>query len=299
MDEIYRRQVELLLNVLPEVAKEHCFAMHGGTAINLFIREMPRLSIDIDLTYTELGDRQAALNGINAALSRIKARIQTMRPNIKVQHKDQVCKLQIDDGDVVIKIEVNMVGRGLLDDPLQMPLCQVAQDHFGVFCMMPLVPLSQLYGGKFCAALDRQHPRDLFDVKLLFENEGFTDEIRRGFIYGLASSNRPTHEMLAPHLLDQRVAFENQFVGMTSVSFTYDEYQSVRHHLIDTVKAGLREEDRIFLLSLNRLTPDWSVHDWQRFPSVQWKLLNLAKFKRNRPSDYEEQLIRLENILTS
>ncbi len=50
MKDTYRKQVQLLLDVLPEVAKEACFAMHGGTAINLFYRDMPRLSVDIDLT---------------------------------------------------------------------------------------------------------------------------------------------------------------------------------------------------------------------------------------------------------
>lgn len=51
MEEAYKKQVSLLLDVLPEVAKENCFALHGGTAINLFVRSMPRLSVDIDLTY--------------------------------------------------------------------------------------------------------------------------------------------------------------------------------------------------------------------------------------------------------
>lgn len=51
MNDKYNHQVRLLLAVLPEIAKEHCFALHGGTAINLFIRNMPRLSVDIDLTY--------------------------------------------------------------------------------------------------------------------------------------------------------------------------------------------------------------------------------------------------------
>lgn len=49
MDKVYKSQVKLLLDVLPLVSKEPCFALHGGTAINLFIRNMPRLSVDIDL----------------------------------------------------------------------------------------------------------------------------------------------------------------------------------------------------------------------------------------------------------
>lgn len=162
---------------------------------------------------------------------------------------------------------------------------------------MPLVPLAQLYGGKLFAALDRQHPRDLFDVKLLFENEGFTDKIKRGFILGLVSSRRPTHEMLDPHLLDQRTTFETQFEGMATIEFSYDDYEATRLQLIETVNASLSEEDKAFLLRLNRLTPDWSIYDYQNFPSVKWKLLNLEKFKKDNPEAYGQQLSQLESVL--
>jgi len=58
--DIYRSQVELLLRVLPYVAKEKVFALKGGTAINLFVRDLPRLSVDIDLTYLPFEDRATA-----------------------------------------------------------------------------------------------------------------------------------------------------------------------------------------------------------------------------------------------
>lgn len=297
MNEVYKKQVRLLLDVLPEVAKESCFAMHGGTAINLFVRDMPRLSVDVDLTYVEIAERNETLEGINAALNRIKERIEVLRPSIRVQHKDKVCKLQLEEYGVLIKIEVNMVGRGLLGEPKKAHLCEAAQEKFDAFCAMPLVPLAQLYGGKLCAALDRQHPRDLFDVKLLLENEGFTDEIKQGFILGLVSSNRPTYEMLDPHLLNQRPVFENQFEGMSEIEFSYDDYEATRRQLITTVNDSLSKEDRAFLLSLNRLTPDWSIYNYQNFPSVKWKLLNLEKFKNDNPEAYEQQLNELESIL--
>ena len=282
MNAAYKRQVRLLLDVLPEVAKEKCFALHGGTAINLFVRDMPRLSVDIDLTYVEVGERDEALAGINNALLRIKANIEGLRSSIRVQHKTNVCRLQLDEYGVLIKIEVNVVVRGLLANNHKALLCESAQEQFDVFCAIPVVPLSQLYGGKLCAALDRQHPRDLFDVKLLFDNEGFTDEIKRGFLFGLVSSNRPIHEILNPHLLDQHIAFENQFKGMTDSEFSYDDYEATRLQLIKTIHANLDNIDKHFLLNLNRLTPDWSVYNYQGFPSVKWKLLNLEKFKKEK-----------------
>jgi predicted nucleotidyltransferase component of viral defense system len=297
MNNAYTKQVKLLLDVLPEVAKEACFAMHGGTAINLFVRYMPRLSVDIDLTYVEIAERNETLNGINAALIRIKERIEGLRPSIRIQHKENICKLQLDERGVMIKIEVNMVGRGLIGETMKAQLCEAAQEQFDAFCAMPLVPLGQLYGGKLCAAMDRQHPRDLFDVRLLLENEGFTDDIKRGFIFGLVGSNRPTHEMLNPHLLDHRMAFESQFEGMSAIEFSYDEYETTRFQLIETIQSGLNEDDKAFLLSLNRLEPDWSIYDFQKFPSVKWKLLNLEKFKTENPANYQQQLNKLESVL--
>lgn len=297
MNNAYTKQVKLLLDALPEVAKEACFAMHGGTAINLFVRDMPRLSVDIDLTYVEIAERNESLDGINAALVRIKERIEGLRPSIRIQHKENVCKLQLDERGVMIKIEVNMVGRGLIGEATKAQLCEAAQEQFDAFCAVPIVPLGQLYGGKLCAAMDRQHPRDLFDVKLLLENEGFTDEIKRGFLFGLVSSNRPTHEMLNPHLLDQRMAFENQFEGMSAIEFSYDEYEATRLQLIETIQVGLNESDKVFLKSFNSLEPDWSIYDFQAFPSVKWKLLNLEKFKTENPETYQQQLSELGKVL--
>ena len=296
MKDTYKKQVQLLLDVLPEVAKETCFAMHGGTAINLFYRDMPRLSVDIDLTYVPVETRDAALTGINQALERVQQNIMALRETIQVQHRADVCKLQVTEKDVLIKLEVNMVRRGLIDEKVKMPLCNLAQAHFDVFCAMPVVAMSQLYGGKLCAALDRQHPRDLFDVKLLLDNEGFTDEIKRGLIYGLVSSTRPVHEMLDPHRLDQRSAFDNQFLGMSDIPFSYDDYELTRDTLIRTIRGRLTDEDKAFLLRFNRLEPDWSIYDFQHFPSVKWKLLNIDKFRDKRHEEWQGQIDKLEAV---
>lgn len=297
MNEAYQQQVRLLLDVLPEVAKESCFALHGGTAINLFVLNLPRLSVDIDLTYVEIGERQESLTATNEALQRTKTRIEGLRPSIRIQHKADTCKLQLEERGVIVKIEVNMVGRGLIGEAQQVTLCEAAQTEFDVFCVMPLVPLAQLYGGKICAALDRHHPRDLFDVKMLLEGEGITDDIKRGIIYGLVSSNRPTHEMLAPNLLDQRAAFENQFEGMSAVELNYGDFEAARNWLTDAIRTSLDDRDVSFLLSINRLEPSWSIYDFQDFPSVRWKLRNLERFRQENPDAYHDQLAQLESVL--
>ncbi len=246
----YKNQAALLLQVLPEVAKEKCFALHGGTAINLFIRDMPRLSVDIDLTYIPIEDRETSLQKIVAALVSIRANLQKILPGAEITVKEKVLKLQITAAKAQIKLEVSQINRGLLDGLVELKLCNKAQEEFDAFCVIPVVSMGQLYGGKICAALDRQHPRDLFDVKYLLENEGFTEDIKKGFILLLLSSNRPLNEILEPNLIDQKETLVNHFEGMSFESFTYEDFENTILKLINIIRQNLTTEDKKFLLSL-------------------------------------------------
>jgi len=297
MEATYRKQVALLLSVLPEVAKEKCFALHGGTAINLFVRNMPRLSVDIDLTYLPIEDRATSLANIAQALERIKANIVKVVPNSRVLHKEDIGKLQISANGIDIKLEVNFVNRGTISDPREMPLCAKAQESFEVFCAVPVVSSGQLFGGKIIAALARQHPRDLFDVKYLLETEGFTQEIKEGFIYCLLCSDRPINEVITPNFQDQRAAMKNQFAGMTDETFDYEEFERVRENLVQTIHANLTEVDKTFLLSVKNATPDWSIYNFERFPAINWKLQNLLKIKERNPEKHREQYEMLKRKL--
>ncbi len=292
----YKDQVSLLLSVLPEVAKEETLAMHGGTAINLFVREMPRVSVDIDLTYIPIEDRDTSLLSIAAALERIKTRIEKLDSEIKVIHKTEHSKLLISRGKAIVKVEVNQIMRGVISTPTLMPLCKTAQNEFEAYCEMSAVPIGQLLGGKICAALDRQHPRDLFDVKHILQNEGFTKEIKAGLLYALLSSVRPLLELLDPHFQDQLNAMENQFDGMTEEAFTYEDFEATRIQLVETIHEKLSEEDRGFLLSFNRLEPDWAIYNFQHFPSVRWKLQNLQKLRETQPEKFNKQCDLLERL---
>lgn len=298
-NEVYKRQVSLLLSVIPEVAKEACFALHGGTAINLFIRNMPRLSVDIDLTYIPIEDRETSFRNISAALERIKGRVKNLIPRVKVNHKEDIGKLLISANGSDIKLEVNLTNRGLLGASVNTGLCLKAQDEFDAFCAIDIVSSGQLYGGKICAALDRQHPRDLFDIKYLLENEGFTNEIRRGFLLFLLCSARPINEILAPKFQDQRAAMKNQFTGMSEDGFSYEEFEAVREKLVKTIHENLTAKDKEFLLGFKNLKPDWSIHDFQQFPAIAWKLRNLQNLKDNNPDKHQEMYATLEKLLNS
>jgi len=292
----YRDQVELLLDVLSLVAQEECLVLHGGTAINLFVRNMPRLSVDIDLTYLALGDRQESLSQIHLALERLQNRIEKIL-GVAVQYQTDTQKLVATSSKAQVKVEVSPVGRGLIAPVQKMILCDKAQQEFDRFVEINVVSTGQLYGGKICAALNRQHPRDLFDVQYLLENEGFTNEIKQGFLYNLLSSSAPINEVLLPNLLDQRKILESQFEGMSEEPFTYSDFEKARQSLLEAIQGGLTLEDRKFLLSVKDLSPDWSVYDFKDFPSVKWKLQNLERLRSDNPSKYHEQRDQLKNKL--
>lgn len=294
---VYDRQVALLLRVIPEITVDPRLALHGGTAINLFMRDMPRLSVDIDLTYVPLEDRETSFANIAAALGEIRERVLKKVPGVGVEHRKDAHKLLVATKDALVKVEVSQIVRGVIGAVEEIPLCERAQERFDSFCAIAVVPHGQLYGGKVCAAMDRQHPRDIFDVKYLLAHEGFTEAVKQGFLFRLLSSERAVQDVLFPNRLDQRKAFENQFVGMTEEPFTYEEYEAVRETMIATVQGSITEEDKAFILGVKNAEPDWSHYPFGGYPSIMWKQQNLLKLKENNPVKHLELYHSLEKKL--
>jgi len=284
----YYKQVALLIKVIPEIALEPRFALHGGTAINLFDRDMPRLSVDIDLTYIPIEDRETSFTNISVALTNIKSSIEKRLQGSRVEHKVELHKLLVSHNDAMIKIEVSQIVRGILGAVTEKMLCKKAQEKFDTFCSINIVPKGQLYGGKVCAAMDRQHPRDIFDVKQLLHREGFTQEIKEGFLFRLLSSDRSIQDVLFPNLQDQRLAMTNQFAGMSEEQFTYEEYEFVRETMVKTLQASITEADKLFILGFKDVIPDWSIYNFDTYPSIKWKLQNLEKIKTTNPPKHKE-----------
>lgn len=300
----YRALVDLLLQILPYVSKEEIFALKGGTAINLFIREMPRLSVDIDLTYLPLDSRSDALKNIQDGLGRIKTDLEKNLSGVKINSVPLSggtdVKLNCQGKGAQIKIEVNTITRGNVFPTQLMQVVDSVQDEFDKFAAAKVVSMAELYGGKICAAIDRQHPRDLFDVKLLLENEGFTNEIWEGVKIGLISHYKPISELLSPILKDQKSAFDNQFAGMTAVEFSYNDYETTRALLIQTIGERLTSEDKQFLLSFEGGEPNWKLFPipvLKDLPAIQWKLINIAKLKENNPQKHEQMVKNLKDVI--
>ena len=297
MNDMYAQQVELLLKIIPFISQEDCFAIHGGTAINLFVKDLPRYSVDIDLTYIPLEDRATSINNINQRLIFISEKIRKIMKGIRIIHRPDTCKLLCEYKGKQIKIEVNQTKRGLVCGEIQnMTLCNKAQQIFRLYCEGNVVPIPLLYGGKVAAALSRQHPRDLFDVKYM---DVSLESIRDGFIFCLLGSDRPIYESFAPNLIDQRSALENQFKGMTDIDFSYDEYEVTRSKLIREVNDILTDSDKQFLIDFESGVPDWENSNYlsfKNYPSIRWKQLNIQKLKETNPEKFKKEVVRLERF---
>jgi predicted nucleotidyltransferase component of viral defense system len=237
--ETYRRQVALLIRALPVIAQEPSFALKGGTAINLFVRDMPRLSVDIDLTYLPIRPRAESLADIDAAMKRITGQLQKAIQGARVtsailQPERIITKLFVQLDGAQIKIEVTPVLRGCVLEPQQRAVSPAVESAFG-FAEALVVSFPDLYGGKIVAALDRQHPRDLFDVRDLLAAEGIDDQLRRAFIVYLLSHHRPMAEVLASPQKDISQEFSRGLQGMTETPVSLDELLAARATLMGAV----------------------------------------------------------------
>jgi len=298
MNKAFKQQVELLLKIIPTLSGIESFAIHGGTAINLYVLDLPRYSVDIDVTYTPIKPRKEAFAEIHKSLSIIKEKVKLIIPNVIISEKPN--KIYCSQKGIMVKIEVSGTKRGLIEPYEIRPLCEKAQNEFETANKAKIVSLSQLYGGKITAALDRQHPRDFFDVKMMFDFVTDFVQVKKGFLYCLLGGERPIVETLAPNRIDQQETMIKQFSGMTNIPFSYSDYEETREKLIDFINKNLTKQDKDFLIAFEAGNDLWQFAEYQeylQFPSVQWKLQNINKLKEINPIKHIESLKKLENYL--
>ncbi|SNS60612.1 nucleotidyl transferase AbiEii/AbiGii toxin family protein [Pseudomonas segetis] len=258
----YYRQVQLLLQLIPFVAQHDCFALKGGTAINLFVRDFPRLSVDIDLVFLPMMERHEALQTIKGNLNslalNIRTNIDNMRVTCSLKDKADALRLVVERGGAQIKIELSPVLRGTVFKPEVVAVSEAVEDEFG-FAEMAVVSFADLYAGKICAALDRQHPRDLFDVKQLLDTEGLTADLRKAMLVYIISHHRPIAELLRPNLKDITDIYEGEFRNMADQDIPQADLEATREQLISLINTSLTPQERAFLLSFKSRTPDWTI----------------------------------------
>ena len=301
-DTAFFKQAELLLRILPLIYKEDVFALKGGTAINFFVRDLPRLSVDIDLTYLPVNDRDSALNEIRSSLLLISEGIKRRIPGTgiipKIIHGTEVVRgLVVDREGVTVKIEANLVLRGSVYPPEIKPLSKKAQDLFELSLQSRTLSPYDLYAGKICASLDRQHPRDLFDVHLLLKSEGLKPEIRKAFIVYLVSHPRPMVEILSPQEKDTKDIFEKEFKGMIAENIPFEALEMTRHDLVAILREELTPDERKFIVSVKEGRPRWdllALEGVKNLPAVKWKLLNISRMD---PAKHQKAVHKLRDYL--
>lgn len=297
----YSEQVRLLVALLPSVAKQSCFALKGGTAINLFVRDVPRLSVDIDLAYLPVEDRDTSLAAIDQALGTIAADIEQHIPRTVVRASvlkgtGKRFKLLVQQGEINVKIEVTPVLRGSVFQPEARQLSARAADAYG-FVRMAVLSFADLYAGKMCAALDRQHPRDLYDVYWLLRQEGLDENLKNAFLVYLMGHNRPMAELLAPHAQDITPQYHAELAGMVDMPVELDQLRETLPELVRLIHTAMSDGDKRFLLALKRGDQNWRdfvLPEVALLPAIQWKILNLA---RMQPVRRRQAADKLETIL--
>lgn len=303
MDRAYIDAVRLLLEVAPEIFQEPVFALKGGTAINLFLHDMPRLSVDLDLVYIDHQTaRDEALQRIGSALTAASTMLESRGIRCERGSSAEELKLFVERGRVRVKIEVNHVFRGTILPSGCRPLSESAQNTFFTDIELPVLHPDELYGSKLVAAMDRQHPRDLFDVLGIYERNGLTQGIVECFVCYLAGHNRPVHEVLFANPIDIARAYANEFSGMTRKPLTLDELLEIRSQLFSELPSALRDNHRNFLLSLVRCEPNWSLISCphlQDMPAIRWKLANLKRLRESNPDKFSAQETELSRRFDS
>lgn len=295
MNQTYLDTARLLTQVAPLVFVDDTFALKGGSAINLFVRDLPRLSVDIDLVFTDHTlARDQALMRSNDAIRQAAERLNKRGFQTHMPAADSgVTKLLVRRGRIEVKIEANFVMRGTVQPVGRASLTPTARDVLLADLEIPVASLEDVYGGKLVAAMDRQHPRDLFDVMQLFAHEGITPGIRRAFVVYLASSNRPVHEVLFPHLRDIQYDYGHNFQGMTVEPVPLDALLAARERLAHELQQGLDENERRFLLSLMAGVPEWpllGIAHLEQLPAIRWKLHNLTRLRKTDAKKFAEQV---------
>ena len=300
-DNPYRAQLALLVQLLSFVGREECFALKGGTAINH--RDLPRYSVDIDLTYLPGEAYDEAIKEISSALERIADSLTIGSPSFPVTRgagagTGPVDTLTVGGVGAQVKIEVNPVLRGSIHPPTAMRVRDVVSEEFG-FAEMKVLPFDDVYAGKLVAALDRQHPRDLFDVKLLLENEGISESLFKAFIVYLVGHKGSIPDVLDPlgKKVDIEAMFTKQFVGMTPEPIELAKLLETRERMASEIRSRIDENMKSFLLSVQRGEPEWpllAVKGAEALPAVKWRMHNLSRMK---PEAMKREVERLERVL--
>ncbi|NDL70222.1 nucleotidyl transferase AbiEii/AbiGii toxin family protein [Vreelandella alkaliphila] len=302
-DKRYTDRVQLLVDILPVLSLEPRFALKGGTAINLFEHDLPRLSVDIDLTWLPAHGFAEDATAIDKALTALADTLRTQSKTMHVQPSASQgsqgsTRLIVRRGRALVQIETTPVMRGTVHPVREMDVRPVVEDAFG-FASAQVLNFADLYAGKLAAALSRQHPRDLFDVGLLLDDERADKALWYTFLVYLTCSPKPACEMLEPQIpRDFEDIFQAHFKGMTAAHVAAHELLEYRKRLLMRIAEWMDEPSQAFLFSVEDEQPDFELiglPQARELPGVKRKLQNLGRRSEDKR---RADRLQLEQALT-
>ena len=304
IDRSFVDATRLLLRIVPRVFETDRLALKGGTAINLYFDDAPRLSVDLDLVFTQHGlEREDALAAINDEIRRAAGALADDGLTVRQARSPEAGEtgLVVSDGNAQVKVETNVVFRGTLLPTTRAALSEGASAWLGVDAPAPVLDHTEVFAGKFLAALDRQHPRDLFDVWRRYQQGPIDPGTLSAFVVYLCGHNRPAHEVLDAPTRVLVEDYDRALVGMVRGRVPeFPELVEVRRRLAADILGGLSSSDRKFLAGFFAGEPDWSLLPYpvaQLLPALRWKLRNLEVLRSNRPAGFARQRELLMGLL--
>ncbi|MDE2956436.1 MAG: nucleotidyl transferase AbiEii/AbiGii toxin family protein [Bacteroidota bacterium] len=297
-------KARLAAEVLPYVTAEKSLALTGGTAINLIHQNCPRLSVDLDLVYVgDEKDDDKAIRDVRKCLLAARARVRGAAPGRyrAVMHPKAKPKITLSrrTDREWIKIEVSGIARQTIYPPEWCEPQPLASDLLGISRKVYCVSCEEAYAGKMCASLSRQYPRDLFDMLVLYETLGISDDMFKNFLVYVAGNKKPPAAVLTPAPLDRARGYVRSFKGMAERAVSLPRLYAVRDQLVADVRRRLTRPMLDMFLSMYDGAPDFSVIDragTERLPAVRQNVRYLRQLRQADPAKYARERRAIEAL---
>jgi predicted nucleotidyltransferase component of viral defense system len=292
-----------LLNLL-EGFRRHPFlkgrlALKGGTALNLFLFDLPRLSVDIDLNYVGAVDRETMLDErskVEQAVQAVCSREGMSVARVPGDHAGGKWRLRYDSslgGGGNLEVDLNYMFRVPLWPVTTTDAKQIGSHSAA---QIPVLDLHELAAGKLVALLARHASRDLFDAhQLLTHGDLDAGKLRLGFVLYGAMNRKDWRTVNAADVDYDARELANQLIpAVRSESLAGQETRGWAEHMVEECRDGLAavlplsySETKFLdqLLDHGQIRPELLTDDTEMtgrimsHPLLQWKALNVQEHK--------------------
>ena len=298
-----RSQMQLLVDLMPYVSED--FAPKGGTAINMFCRDLPRYSVDMDLVYLPRTDRLTAVRSMRGLLEQMRRAAQNGLRGVTTSQvrggKDATAGLlwvEVRRGEVSVKIETPVSARQTLHAPSILNAVPAAESEFGP-ARMKVVSFDEMYAGKVGASLGRRQLRDMFDIFHLLENEGLTEDLFRSFLAYAVADGRPPHMILSRAWHARKLPEQKRWQELMRTTLPMDRLLAANAELRQQCENRITPQVRQFLIDVHDGAADPGVigiPEASTWPAFLWRMRQRALFKAKKPHEHARQRREIEAI---